>query len=112
MALCDLVAIGTIADLVPLTGVNRVLTKAGLKQMDGSNNPGISALCRISNIGNGHVSSNAVAFRMAPRINAAAWARTVRRAARIAGSRLRTWWSIAVLPGECGTRSGPKTESR
>jgi len=71
MALCDLVAIGTIADLVPLTGVNRVLVKAGLKQMNISAHPGIDALCQISNIGPGLVSSDAVAYRLAPRINAA-----------------------------------------
>lgn len=71
MALCDLVAIGTIADLVPMTGVNRILTKAGLKQMNTAPNPGIQALCTCSNIGRGLISSEAVAFRLAPRINAA-----------------------------------------
>ena len=71
MALCDLVAIGTIADMVPLTGINRVLAKAGLRQMNTSANPGIEALCQISNVGPGLVTSEAIAYRLAPRINAA-----------------------------------------
>ena len=71
IALCDMVAIGTIADMVPLTGVNRILAKAGLKQMNASTNPGIEALCAISKIDPGLISSEAIAFRLAPRINAA-----------------------------------------
>jgi single-stranded-DNA-specific exonuclease len=69
--LCDLVAIGTIADMVPLTGANRVLTKAGLKQINTSPRPGIASLCQTCNIPSGMLSSEDIAFRLAPRINAA-----------------------------------------
>jgi single-stranded-DNA-specific exonuclease len=69
--LCDLVAIGTIADMVPLTGANRVLTKAGLKQINTSPRPGIESLCQACNIRSAMLSSEDIAFRLAPRINAA-----------------------------------------
>jgi single-stranded-DNA-specific exonuclease len=69
--LCDLVAIGTIADMVPLTGANRVLAKAGLKQINASPRPGVASLCQTCNIPSGMLSSEDVAFRLAPRINAA-----------------------------------------
>jgi single-stranded-DNA-specific exonuclease len=69
--LCDLVAIGTIADLVPLTGINRVLTKAGLGQFCRSDNPGVTALCRAAGVDPCRISSETVAYRLAPRINAA-----------------------------------------
>ena len=69
--LCDFVAIGTIADMVPLTGANRILTKAGLKQINSSARPGIEALCRACNVQAEMLSSEDIAFRLAPRINAA-----------------------------------------
>ncbi|MEJ2156368.1 MAG: single-stranded-DNA-specific exonuclease RecJ [Desulfobacteraceae bacterium] len=69
--LCDLVAIGTIADMVPLTGANRILSKAGLKQMNSDPRPGIEALCRTCHLHSGSVTSEDIAFRLAPRINAA-----------------------------------------
>ena len=69
--LCDLVAIGTIADMVPLTGANRILTKAGLNQINLAARPGIEALCQACNIKTGNLSSEDIAFRLAPRINAA-----------------------------------------
>jgi single-stranded-DNA-specific exonuclease len=69
--LCDLVAIGTIADMVPLTGANRILTKAGLKQINKHARPGIEALCRACNIQAEMLTSEDIAYRLAPRINAA-----------------------------------------
>jgi single-stranded-DNA-specific exonuclease len=69
--LCDFVAIGTIADMVPLTGANRILTKAGLKQINICARPGIEALCRACNVQAETLSSEDISFRLAPRINAA-----------------------------------------
>lgn len=65
----DLVAIGTIADLVPLIGENRILTTYGLKQLTNSQNIGIQALkecCRITD----DVTTTDVGFQLGPRINA------------------------------------------
>lgn len=68
---CDLVALGTVADIVPLLGVNRILTKAGLEQMNNGQRFGIQALREAAGIGRSMVTSDDIAFRMAPRINAA-----------------------------------------
>jgi single-stranded-DNA-specific exonuclease len=64
----DLVALGTIADLVPVVEENRVLVKYGLRELQGSGRPGIAALKRVSGVA--QVSSSAVGFRLAPRLNA------------------------------------------
>ena len=71
IASSDLVALGTIADMVPLTGVNRALVKCGLKQMNKSVRPGIEALRTACKIHQGSIGSDDIAFRLAPRINAA-----------------------------------------
>jgi single-stranded-DNA-specific exonuclease len=70
-ALSDLVALGTIADMAPLTGVNRILTKTGLSQLNCGTRPGIEALRSACNICTGGIGSEDIAFRIAPRINAA-----------------------------------------
>ena len=67
----DLVALGTIADVVPLLGENRSLVKRGLVQMARSHRPGIRALMRIGKVDESRLSAGLVAFRLAPRINAA-----------------------------------------
>jgi single-stranded-DNA-specific exonuclease len=70
-ACCDLVAIGTIADMVSLKGVNRILTRAGLDQINTAPRPGILSLLLASGIRQNRVSADDIAFRLAPRINAA-----------------------------------------
>ena len=67
----DLVALGTVADIVPLTGENRVLVSLGLKKMAATNNIGLKALIRSAGIKDGQISSGQVAFALAPRLNAA-----------------------------------------
>jgi single-stranded-DNA-specific exonuclease len=66
----DLVALGTVADIVPLMDVNRVLVKHGLKELEDSMRTGIVALKEVSGIGTEEISTGHVAFRLAPRINA------------------------------------------
>jgi single-stranded-DNA-specific exonuclease len=66
----DLVTLGTIADLVPLVGENRIMAAFGLKELSGSARTGITALKRIAAISDA-VTVADVGFRMAPRINAA-----------------------------------------
>jgi single-stranded-DNA-specific exonuclease len=66
----DLVALGTIADIVPLIDVNRVLVKHGLKELDDSIRTGIVALKEVSGIGKEAISTGHVGFRLAPRLNA------------------------------------------
>ncbi len=67
-----LVAIATVADVVPLTGENRVIVKHGLYGLDRVNNPGLRALLDVAGLGEGkRPTAEEVAFRIAPRINAA-----------------------------------------
>jgi len=66
----DLVALGTIADVVPLVGQNRLYAYHGLKQLSSSLKPGITALKRVAGITD-DVSCGQVGFRLAPRLNAA-----------------------------------------
>jgi len=67
-----LVAIATVADVVPLVGENRVIVKHGLEALNRSTNPGLRAILELSGLLNGHPpSARQVAFQIAPRINAA-----------------------------------------
>ena len=67
----DIVTLGTIADMVPLKGVNRTLIKRGLAELATSTRPGVVALKQVSGIASGEVSAGQVGFRLGPRINAA-----------------------------------------
>lgn len=69
--MCDLVAVGTVADVAPLIGDNRSLTTAGLWQINQAARPGIAALMRMSGSPEAPVDAEAIAFRLAPRLNAA-----------------------------------------
>jgi single-stranded-DNA-specific exonuclease len=67
-----LVAIATVADVVPLTGENRVIVKLGLEGLRQVKNPGLRALLAVSGLTEGESpTAGQVAFRVAPRINAA-----------------------------------------
>jgi single-stranded-DNA-specific exonuclease len=67
----DLVAIGSVADMVPLRGANRVLVKIGLEVINGTSGPGIRALLRQIGQVYGKVTAETIAFQIAPRLNAA-----------------------------------------
>lgn len=72
-SLLKLVAIATVADVVPLTGENRTIVKRGLEGLGEVRNPGLRALLDVSGfpVGATPPSAGQVAFRVAPRINAA-----------------------------------------
>ncbi|HEX9380338.1 MAG TPA: single-stranded-DNA-specific exonuclease RecJ [Gaiellaceae bacterium] len=67
----DLVALATIADVVPLVGENRSLTIAGLRALARTQKPGLRALMRVARVDPATVDTGQVGFRLAPRINAA-----------------------------------------
>lgn len=67
----DLACLGTVADIVELTGENRVIVNIGLKKIKKCPNPGIQALLNVVEIGNASVDAYKLAFIIAPRINAA-----------------------------------------
>ncbi len=66
----DLVALGTIADRVPLLGQNRMLVKGGIRRMADSRWPGIRAMMDVASVKSSEISSDDLAFRLAPRLNA------------------------------------------
>ena len=70
-ALCDLVAIGTIADMVPMRGENRILTRMGLTVVNSDPRSGIRALMDIAGMSGRPAEAGDIAFKMAPRLNAA-----------------------------------------
>jgi single-stranded-DNA-specific exonuclease len=67
--LLDLVALGTIADLVPLTGENRILVTAGLEKLNTTQRPGIVALKQVAQSPE-KLGTHDVGFQLAPRLNA------------------------------------------
>jgi single-stranded-DNA-specific exonuclease len=69
--LLDLVALGTIADLVPLVAENRILVAAGLDRLSLRKRPGVAALARRAELNEGRITAHDAAFRLTPRLNAA-----------------------------------------
>ncbi len=69
--LLDVACLGTVADIVPLLGENRVIVKAGLEQLAHSPNIGLSALKEVSGVANRSIDTRSVGFALAPRLNAA-----------------------------------------
>ena len=73
------VAIATVADIVPLTGENRIIVRRGLTGLRGVRNPGLRALLAVAGFAEGESpSAHDVGFRLAPRINAAGRMATAR----------------------------------
>ncbi|QTA81740.1 Uncharacterized protein dnl_40890 [Desulfonema limicola] len=68
---CDLVALGTVADMVPLIHENRILSKIGLDVINKGLRPGLKALVNVSGINENKAVTDDIAFRLAPRLNAA-----------------------------------------
>lgn len=69
--LLDLVALATVADVVPLTGANRILVRHGLEILTAAARPGVRALKEVSQLSGARMTAGHVGFRLGPRINAA-----------------------------------------
>lgn len=67
----DLIALGTVADVMPIVGENRVIVSAGLRRMSETGSVGLDMLLRESGMKNKRLSSSVISFVLAPRINAA-----------------------------------------
>lgn len=71
MHYCELAAVGTVADVVPLLDENRIIVERGLSVMRGGGNTGIHALLKTAGAADKAITSSTIAFTIAPRINAA-----------------------------------------
>jgi len=70
-SLLDLVALGTVADMVPLLSENRALVRRGLASLNALQRPGLMALSRKAGLRPGQIDATAISYSLAPRINAA-----------------------------------------
>lgn len=66
----DIVCLGTIADMVPLNGENRIIVKEGLKRLNAAKRQGLKSLMEVSGIKNKAINTEYVSYILAPRINA------------------------------------------
>ena len=121
----DLVALATIADVVPLVDENRAFAIAGLKQLARTQRPGLRALMRSARVDPAVVDEGAVGFRLAPRINAAGrlcrpeialdllmCEDDKRRASWPRGSRSSIATARPSRSGSCARRRGGSTSGR
>ncbi len=69
-SLVEFVALGTVADVAPLTGQNRALVQEGLASLNRTKHPGLQELMRVAGLQPGHVDTEAIGFALGPRINA------------------------------------------
>ena len=80
MEYIDIAALATVADIVTLTGENRVITKLGLDSMNKNPRPGIAALRDVAGMGDKPFSSGMLGFQIGPRLNASGRLGSARRA--------------------------------
>jgi len=66
----DIVALGTVADVMSMTGVNRILVRAGLEVLTQRSRPGIWALAEQAGLSEGKITAEDISYRLAPRLNA------------------------------------------
>jgi single-stranded-DNA-specific exonuclease len=69
--LLDVVALGTVTDMGPLNGENRVLVQAGLESINATQRPGLKALILAAGLVQGKISAGDISFMLGPRLNAA-----------------------------------------
>jgi single-stranded-DNA-specific exonuclease len=79
----DLVALGTIADVVSLTGENRILAKFGMNQLARTTKPGLRALLKITGLENKEISTYHIGFILGPRLNASGRLSEAEKAVRL-----------------------------
>ncbi|MBP5617988.1 MAG: single-stranded-DNA-specific exonuclease RecJ, partial [Clostridia bacterium] len=81
-AYADLAAVGTVADVMPLTGENRILVRRGLERLEGAR-PGFPAILEAGGLRKRPLSASSISFGIAPRLNAAGRVGSCARAVRL-----------------------------
>lgn len=81
--LADLVALGTVADLVPLIGENRTLVTRGLKRLNATERPGLAALMQLAGARSRKIDASTIGYFLGPRLNAAGRIDTARTAYKL-----------------------------
>ncbi|NLV36654.1 MAG: single-stranded-DNA-specific exonuclease RecJ [Clostridiaceae bacterium] len=108
----DLVALATIADVVPLVGENRVIATHGLKAMESTRNEGLAALINAAGLGDKPISSYGAAFGLAPRVNAAGRLGDAQRGVRLFTTRDRVLAEALAKELDTENRNRQKTENQ
>lgn len=83
----DLAALGTVADIVPLTGENRILAKEGLERLGSTKKLGLRALLKVCGLNEGPLTTYHISFVLAPRLNAVGRVGSAREAVRLLTTR-------------------------
>ncbi len=97
----DLAAVGTVADVMPLTGENRTLVKSGLRQLQNTDRPGLEALLEEVGLAGRPITAENISYAIAPRINAAG-----RVASAVTALQLVLW----AVPGRAGELAHKRNE--
>ena len=105
-----LAAIGTVADLVPLKGENRLLVSNGLQEINTDASMGIRALCEVAGLGNKKITSGHIAFVLSPRLNAAGRMGSAYKAVKLLLSRDEEECMALAMELDCLNRERQKTE--
>lgn len=112
MQYLDLVALATIADIVPLVGENRVIAAQGLKAMVFTRNQGLAALIKAAGLGEKPITSYGAAFGLAPRVNAAGRLGDAHRGVRLFTTQDRVLAEALAKELDTENRNRQKTENQ
>ena len=110
-SLLDFVAIGTVADMMPMLSENRSLVHRGLAQLNATERPGLQELCSLAGAKPGTIDTAAISFRIGPRINAAGRLASAQLAYRLLRTQDRAeGYSLAMELETLNTRRRSMTE--
>jgi single-stranded-DNA-specific exonuclease len=111
-AYCDLVAIGTVTDIMPVVGENRVFVKYGLEALTQTRKPGLRALIRSAGVREGSITTGNISFHLGPRLNAVGRVDDSRIALDLLLTRDPAEADMLVQKLECANRARQEEQQR